>query len=405
VTTVEIRPLTADDDLDAQIDLSERAFGLMSPAARDNWKRIAVTRLAGDRFLGAFVDGRPAGGAAYWDMRQWWAGRDVPMAGVATVRVAPEARGRGLGRQLMTELLRLVAEHGYPLSALYPATMPIYRSLGWELAGGRYHAMIPPHALRSLISPDGSLGRAAGDLPELARVGSGDAEHVNGVIGRAHESSRDCGPLTWSRDVTAYWLGLPDVYRYACDDGFISYQWRDGNDAMFIDRAVAASPAATRALWSLLAGHALNTAAFEVCTSPDDPLWWLTRERDVKLTKRSMWMLRVVDVRAAIRGRGFPPGVTVSAALAVIDDGVPSNTGAWELAIDDGKGRLERIADSPGAAPASALTVGARGLAALYAGTPVPTLRHAGLAAGGVPADDAAICAAFTGTSYMLDDF
>src|SRR5919201_5093551 len=129
VTKVEIRPLTADDDLDEQRDLSERAFGVMSAAEREDWRRSASLRVAGGQFLGAFIDGRPAGSASYHDMRQWWAGRDPPVAGVASVKVAPHARGQGLGRQLMTELSRQIADRGYPLSALYPATMPIYRSL------------------------------------------------------------------------------------------------------------------------------------------------------------------------------------------------------------------------------------------------------------------------------------
>ncbi len=46
-----------------------------------------------------------------------------------------------------------------------------------------------------------------------------------------------------------------------------------------------------------------------------------------------------------------------------------------------------------------------RGLAALYAGTPLVTLRQAGLAAGGTAADDAALDAAFAATPYMLDSF
>jgi len=48
---------------------------------------------------------------------------------------------------------------------------------------------------------------------------------------------------------------------------------------------------------------------------------------------------------------------------------------------------------------------GARGLAALYAGTPVATLRRAGLADGGSPAADAALDAAFAANPFMLDAF
>jgi hypothetical protein len=46
-----------------------------------------------------------------------------------------------------------------------------------------------------------------------------------------------------------------------------------------------------------------------------------------------------------------------------------------------------------------------RGLAALYAGTPVATLRLAGLASGGTPESDTALDSAFATTAFMLDTF
>ena len=49
--------------------------------------------------------------------------------------------------------------------------------------------------------------------------------------------------------------------------------------------------------------------------------------------------------------------------------------------------------------------LGARGLAALYAGTPLVTLRQAGLVSGGAAEGDAVLDAAFAATPYMLDSF
>ncbi len=63
-------------------------------------------------------------------------------------------------------------------------------------------------------------------------------------------------------------------------------------------------------------------------------------------------------------------------------------------------GRGRSIGCDP--SPDPPLTLGARGLAALYAGTPVTVLRQAGLASSGSPEDDAALDAAF---AYMLDPF
>ena len=93
-------------------------------------------------------------------MTQWWHGRAVPMAGVAGVKVAPEARGGGVGRALTAAVLAEIEARGYPLSALYPATAPLYRSFGYEIAGGRYQVTLPSRSLRVLL-PAGGRDRTA----------------------------------------------------------------------------------------------------------------------------------------------------------------------------------------------------------------------------------------------------
>jgi predicted acetyltransferase len=116
-------------------------------------------------------------------------------------------------------------------------------------------------------------------------------------------------------------------------------------------------------------------------------------------------MLRIVDAPAAIAGRGYPAGVSMSLALDITDAARPGNSGRWELEVSGGAGSLTRLGDAPGEASAAALSVGARGLAALYAGIPVPTLRLAGLAAGGDPAADDALSSAFTGPAFTIDHY
>ena len=145
-------------------------------------------------------------------------------------------------------------------------------------------------------------------------------------------------------------------------------------------------------------------AIFAPYIAPADPFWWLTHERDAALTGRSMWMLRVVDAPAAIAARVFPAAVSVTVPLVISDHARPGNSGRWDLTVTDGSGIL--IPNEGGILPAApALRLGARGLAALYAGTPVAALRLAGLASGGSPDTDAALDAAFAATAYMVDDF
>lgn len=403
MTDVEIRPITLDDDFDAQLDLGQRAFGIYSAEHRASSLGIARMRAAQGRFLGAFVDGVPAASALVHDMRQYWLGRPVKMAGVASVKVAPEHRGRGIGRTLMTELLRLIDERGYPLSALYPATMPVYRSLGWELAGANHRFTIPARSLLAARAPDeeaGGGGAGHRDVP-IRRANPADAATVIEVIGENHRAARDAGPLTWDEGPAAEWLGRPDLYSYlAGDDGFAAYRWT--NRDLWVERVHARAPETLRALWSVIASHCSTADNVSGRIAPNDPFWWLTQERDATVTRRSMWMLRVVDAPAAVSARGFPPGLSASVPLEIHDKTRPANSGHWQLTVTGGKGTLIPDESAPSPAP---LTLGPRGLAALYAGTPVTALRLAGLVSGGTPESGAALNAAFAATPYMIDEF
>jgi predicted acetyltransferase len=406
VTDVEIRPLTLDDDFDAQLDLGQRAFGVVPAQHRASWLHAARRRAEQGRVLGAFAGGVPVGTALWHDMRQYWLGRPVACAGVAGVKVAPECRGRGIGRQLMTELLHLIAERGYPLSALYPATVPIYRSLGWELAGAKYRFSVPARSLLALREPDEEARGGGTGHRDVAvrRAGPADAARVIGVIGDSHRAARDAGPVTWDEEWAQERLDRADLYTYlagdAADDGFTAYRWADRD--LWVDRVHARSPQALRALWSVIASHSSTADSVTGVTAPSDPFWWLTRERGAVVTRRSMWMLRVVDVPAAIAARGFPAAVALSVPLEISDQASPGNAGSWQLTVTDGTGTL--IPNGSVSSPAP-LQLSTRGVAALYAGTPLATLRLAGLASGGSGEADDALDAAFAAVPYMLDEF
>ncbi len=407
---LEIRLLGPDDDPAPQLDLAERAFGAVPAAERESRLRALPGQLASGRILGVFAGRQPAASASFHDMRQWWHGRPVPMAGVAGVMVAPECRGRGVGRRMMTALLDEIAARGYPLSALYPATMPLYRSLGWELAGARDTVVIPARSLRGLTPPD---DLAPGDLPPgrvpdpgpgpgLRRAGPADAGTVIAMLGRVHQAARDCGPITRDAAMVAQWLADPDLYAYLAGDGFLAYHWHHRNHDLFVECAEAVSAQTVRAFWTHVGSYASMAEKIYARTSAASAIWWLTGERDVDIEHRSRWMLRVVDAPAAIAARGFPGAVSARAPLHIIDGARPAQAGRWELAVAGGAGALT----PSGPAPAGGeLTLGARGLAALYAGTPVGALRQAGLAAGGTPGGDEALDAAFAATPYMLDAY
>jgi predicted acetyltransferase len=222
-----------------------------------------------------------------------------------------------------------------------------------------------------------------------------------GVLGGLHAAGRDCGPATFDVPQLAEMLGDEGYYHYLAPDGALDYRWDLARDELFVAYAGAGSAATARALWSIVASHGTIVSTVRAVVSPADPVTWLTAEPDVTLTRAEQWMLRLLDAPAALAGRGFPAGVSASVPLAVTDPQLPANSGDWRLEVSGGAAALTRAA--PGSE--SPLRLGARGLAALYAGTPLATLRRAGLAAGAGRDADAALDAAFAATPYMIDSF
>ena len=409
-----VRVLEPGDGTDALLDLRVRAFGLVPGDGRHRWPAEQEPAIVGRRFLGAFAGRRLVAAARFHDMTQWWNGRAVPMAGVAGVTVAPEERGRGVGRTLITALLELIAARGYPLSVLFPSTLPIYRSLGWEIAGTSHEAVIAAHALRSLAPGDAAVAATPGPEPAggVRRAGPQDAAEAAGVLARVHGSARDSGPNVRDEQSLRLALGSESRFGYLAADGLLLYTWREGHDEVFVRLAAAASEQTTRALWGIVGSHCWIAERVRARVGPADPVWWLAREPVAEAVDHDDWMLRVVDPAAAIAARGFPAADGLAVRLRIADTARPANSGLWRLQVGEGRGSLVREPEVPvpaavpgGAEGDGVLTLGARGLAALYAGTPVATLRRAGLAAGGDETGDALLDGAFAATPFMLDRF
>lgn len=385
---MEIRDCSV-DDLETALDVRTRSFGPMATSNRGDWRAMQERAAREGRLLAAYDGVQLVATARINPFRQWWHGRVMPLAGIGGVVVAPEYRGRGVGRQLMTVTLDRAREHGYPVSALFPATAPLYRAVGFELAGGQHFVTVPADTIRDL---------AAGVAPvKVRRAGPDDVAEVQAVVAGVHERHRDLGPIERPDWEIAEWLGEEETFAYVADDGFVGYGW-DGSDTLRVDVLVGSSAATLRALWALVGSGSSVARTVRACVPPDDPVLMLTRDLTVRPDRVAWWMLRLIDAPAAVAARGFPPGVELEAPLTVVDAQLPGNTGDWTLLVSGGQGRLE-----PGDGDGLRLT--ANGLAALYAGVRVGTLRQAGLAAGGAASTDAALDAALSGSAFMLDFF
>jgi predicted acetyltransferase len=327
---------------------------------------------------------------------QYFGGRAVPMAGIAAVAVAPEHRSSGAATEMLRRELQRLHETGCPLSALYPATVPVYRRAGYELAGASFELRLPAQAID--VRERGLTLRCAtsDDASGVARVYRDFAVHTNGNIERT--------PFFWSR--VHAWRGEPaQGYVVECDgriDGYVFYLKKPGRPGCYtlqLTDIAARTAAAGRRILAFLADHRSQADEVFWSGSPADPLVLLLGEAPLKPRVRDYWMLRLVDVRRALELRGYAPAARGELHLDVADDVLPQNAGRLTLTVEDGRAAV-------GSGGRGELRADVRGLAALYSSHLTPEeLRRCGRLDGPEPAL-ATAAALFAGPApWMRDGF
>lgn len=354
----------------------------------------------------AFEDGRVLATAGGHDCTQRFGGQDLGMKGIWGVATLPEFRGTGLATGAVTTILREAREQNLPLSALYPATVTPYRRLGYELAGA-----YTVHEVRL----DDLPRSAAGPLPVEEYAADRDLDAVRACYRRATVAANgpidSDDPTWWPRRILAPLLAPDAVARTVVargEDGIEGYaafvqEKEDGDlDVSFrLDcrHLVASTIEGYASLLGYFRGFRGLGQSLRFTGPPFDPLGLLVDEQRVRPVWTFRWMLRLLDVRAALSGRGYPP-LSDEALVAVEDALFPENRGPWRIVVRDGEAEVDR-ADGEHVRP---IPVGA--LSAMFSGSlsPFDAVRL-GLVDGHDPAVPV-LDRLFAGpTPFMLDFF
>jgi predicted acetyltransferase len=388
MSEIEFGPLGGEEELQALSGFLSWAFGFPQLEAR-----VLLERGGLQEVLVARRSGRLLGGLLRIPMGQWFGGRSVPMLGIAGVAVAPEARGQKVALSLMTAALRAARASGMALSALYPATVTLYRAVGYELAGSRCRYTGECKNLPLYRSELGVRQLTVADQPIVEELYTRVARHRPGYLDR--------GPYVWRRvreSRSEPHLGYlvigaegPEGYVYLSQKG--THPERE----LVVHDLIAVTAAAAERLIALIADHRSTLAKFSFHGTHADALALSFPERAFRTELETPFMLRIVDVERALVSRGYPE-ISTSLELEIRDGLLAENAGRYRLEVASGAAQVFE-------GGAGSIKLSVRALAALYSGylSPFELARTREL-----EADDASLArlaALFSGPAPAMSDF
>jgi predicted acetyltransferase len=390
--------LLGPDDADASARMSAEAFGVVAAGTP------AFTLGDGLWRWGLFDGDALAAKANDRAYQSLIGGREVRTAGVAGVAVAPEYRGRGLGRTIMQHLLTSARQRGAVISTLFRTAPALYRSLGFEQIAELRSIELPVAALAGLRVPATITLRRAevSDVAAARAVYAAVAAEGSCLLTRTGESfpATDSGWLQRAGQTTLALDATGSVV------GYVGWQRGTGYGAgasLTVTDLQALTSDAYTALLAVLGSFSSVTPVVRFPSSGIDPISWFVPGGGWSVTNVEPYLLRVLDVGGAVAARGWPAGLSGSLTLSLQDSACPWNSGILRLEIGEGEGRLV-AADAVDAG--RVVQLDPRGLAVLYAGGVEPTmLRRAGLMRGGTAADDTFLAAAFAGPQPAILDY
>ncbi|MGX7825429.1 GNAT family N-acetyltransferase [Actinokineospora sp. 24-640] len=352
-----VRPFDA-ADTDAVQRMRRLAFGSTGPLGpAEAWSGLVAEDAGG-----------VVGVTRVWRYQQFFGGVAVPCGGIASVVVLPHAGGQGVAGELLRAAVGLMREDGQPVSALYPTLPAVYRRHGWEHAGTLERLPVPMDALARLRADRPVRPAVEADLPHLRATYLRTAAAVNGMLDRS-------GPAFDVAEV----LELDIVHVVPGEDGPRGYLGAERRgDSLVVHDVVGDDADTVRALLGSLA--AWSSVVGEVTLRLADPAVELILPRTATPVDVRPWMLRVVDLPAAVAARGWPAvdhARPFSVDIELADEDAPWHSGRHRLVWDG-----TAVSCEPGGG--GEVRLHPRGLAAWYAGSAdSATLRRAGLLAGG----------------------
>lgn len=387
--------LVTPPDADARSEIGRvigHAFGF-DPAAATGWFDLA----GHDNLRAWHAEGEVVGAFVQIPMGMFLGGRSVRNMGYAGVATRVDRLRLGHARGMMAAGLAEARAAGHAVASLYASNQPLYRAVGFEQAGLRCLAEVDPKVLGTVRSDLPVHEMTEADFPAMDEIYQSWATARTGFLDRSDYCWRRLRvPGSRGRPLGLL-VGPADA-----PEGYITWirgqNASDGFSALNLLDVAATTPRALERILGLLKDLGTLTTTLTLPTHPSGPLWGLPGHPPWATRVQEAWMLRVLDVDAALSGRGYPTAVSGEVHLHVEDDILPENTGPRVLRVEGGSGTVERGGHGR-------VRITPRGLATVITGFRRPEdASWLGLIDG--PAEDLAVLGALmAGPSPWMRDF
>ncbi|MFO7167768.1 MAG: GNAT family N-acetyltransferase [Chloroflexota bacterium] len=284
---------------------------------------------------GVYRDGRLVCGAYVYSLQVLAGGPVVAAGGLGNVATPPEERRRGYVGRLLREACEELRAQGTALCTLGAFKESFYGRYGWATYLETRRFSGPPARFarfRQLAGVWAPVGAEA--IPELDAIYRGALRARFGPVVRdeAWWRERVLQPFNYLwRDDT----GAARAYVLFNFEG----QWE--RRELHCREVVALDPEARRQIFSFFASHEDQSAAVVFSAPSDAPVQQLLPD-PLECRMEPGYMLRLLDVPAALEALSYPRDAQGRLTIAVADDWMEHNQGVFELEVAEGRATCRR---------------------------------------------------------------
>lgn len=260
-------------------------------------------------------------------------GKPLKMGGVALVSSMPEGRHGGRIGQLLTEWLKVMRDRGQYVSMLGPFSFEFYRKYGWELGFERVNYTVPIEHIRNF--------KKTGSLRVVTQEDIGALDKIYTKYALNHNGSAKRDDSLWKEFTLSHpWDDNYGRYAYIYMDekgdekGYIIFTIKNGR--MDIYEMIYEDVSALKGLLAFIYAHQSQIGEFSWSTATDEKLHVLLPNPRVKREIHTGMMFRVVDIKEAVKSRGYGEDATGRFKIKVEDKDAPWNQLPFDISLKNG---------------------------------------------------------------------